>query len=48
MRYARLDQPSALGYSSAGVVIEAGALVSDLRAGDRVACAGAVTPFMLT
>lgn len=36
----RLDQPSALGYSSAGVVIEAGALVTDLRAGDRVACAG--------
>jgi predicted dehydrogenase/threonine dehydrogenase-like Zn-dependent dehydrogenase len=36
----RLDQPSAVGYSSAGVVIEAGALVSDLRVGDRVACAG--------
>jgi predicted dehydrogenase/threonine dehydrogenase-like Zn-dependent dehydrogenase len=36
----RLDQPSALGYSSAGVVVEAGALVSDLQPGDRVACAG--------
>ena len=36
----RLDQPSALGYSSAGVVLEVGARVSDLRVGDRVACAG--------
>jgi len=36
----RLDQPSPLGYSSAGVVLAAGALVSDLRPGDRVACAG--------
>jgi predicted dehydrogenase/threonine dehydrogenase-like Zn-dependent dehydrogenase len=36
----RLDQPSALGYSSAGVVIEVGPRVDDLRPGDRVACAG--------
>ena len=36
----RLDQPSSLGYSSAGVVLATGALVSDLRPGDRVACAG--------
>jgi predicted dehydrogenase/threonine dehydrogenase-like Zn-dependent dehydrogenase len=37
----RLDQPQALGYSSAGTVIEVGESVSDLRPGDRVACAGA-------
>ena len=36
----RLDQPTALGYSSAGIVVEAGGRVSDLRPGDRVACAG--------
>jgi threonine dehydrogenase-like Zn-dependent dehydrogenase len=36
----RLDQPSALGYSSAGVVMEVGARVADLRPGDRVSCAG--------
>ncbi len=36
----RLDQPSALGYSSAGVVLSVGELVSELRPGDRVACAG--------
>ena len=36
----RLDQPTALGYSSAGVVLEVGERVSDLRPGDRVACAG--------
>ena len=36
----RLDQPSPLGYSSAGVVLEVGERVSDLRPGDRVACAG--------
>jgi len=36
----RLEQPSPLGYSSAGVVLQTGPLVSDLRAGDRVACAG--------
>jgi predicted dehydrogenase/threonine dehydrogenase-like Zn-dependent dehydrogenase len=36
----RLDQPSALGYSCAGTVIELGEGVSDIRVGDRVACAG--------
>jgi predicted dehydrogenase/threonine dehydrogenase-like Zn-dependent dehydrogenase len=37
----RLDQPLALGYSSAGIVIEIGEGITDLRVGDRVACAGA-------
>jgi predicted dehydrogenase len=37
----RLDQPSSLGYSNAGVVIGVGERVADLRLGDRVACAGA-------
>jgi predicted dehydrogenase/threonine dehydrogenase-like Zn-dependent dehydrogenase len=37
----RLDQPSALGYSSAGIVVGVGEGVNDIRAGDRVACAGA-------
>jgi predicted dehydrogenase/threonine dehydrogenase-like Zn-dependent dehydrogenase len=37
----RLDQPTALGYSSAGVVMEIGEGISDLKPGDRVACAGA-------
>ena len=37
----RLDQPAALGYSSAGTVIEVGDGITDLRLGDRVACAGA-------
>lgn len=36
----RLEQPSALGYSSAGTVLAAGEGVSDLRPGDRVACGG--------
>ena len=36
----RLEQPSALGYSSAGVVLEVGARVRDLCPGMRVACAG--------
>ena len=36
----RLDQPSALGYSSAGTVIATGEGVADLNVGDRVACAG--------
>src|SRR5580658_2776607 len=37
----RLEQPSALGYSSAGMVVRVGEGVSDIRVGDRVACAGA-------
>jgi predicted dehydrogenase/threonine dehydrogenase-like Zn-dependent dehydrogenase len=37
----RLDEPSVLGYSSAGVVLAVGALVRDLAPGDRVACGGA-------
>jgi predicted dehydrogenase/threonine dehydrogenase-like Zn-dependent dehydrogenase len=36
----RLDQPSALGYSCAGTVVEVGEDISDIRLGDRVACAG--------
>ena len=37
----RLDQPGALGYSSAGTVVGVGEGVTDIRVGDRVACAGA-------
>jgi len=37
----RLDQPAVLGYSSAGTVVEIGEGITDLRVGDRVACAGA-------
>jgi predicted dehydrogenase/threonine dehydrogenase-like Zn-dependent dehydrogenase len=37
----RLDQPLALGYSSAGTVVGIGRGVTDIRVGDRVACAGA-------
>lgn len=37
----RLDQPEALGYSAAGVVLAVGSSVRDLAVGDRVACAGA-------
>jgi predicted dehydrogenase/threonine dehydrogenase-like Zn-dependent dehydrogenase len=37
----RLDQPQSPGYSSAGTVIAVGEGVTDLRPGDRVACAGA-------
>ena len=37
----RLDQPLALGYSSAGTVIGIGEGVSDIGPGERVACAGA-------
>lgn len=37
----RLDQPTALGYSSAGTIVEVGEGISDLQVGDRVACAGA-------
>lgn len=36
----RLDQPMTLGYSSAGIVLEVGAGVTDFKPGDRVACAG--------
>src|SRR3981081_1776493 len=37
----RMDQPSAPGYSSAGTVVAVGEGVTDIRTGDRVACAGA-------
>jgi predicted dehydrogenase/threonine dehydrogenase-like Zn-dependent dehydrogenase len=37
----RLDQPLALGYSSAGRVVGIGEGITDIRVGDRVACAGA-------
>jgi predicted dehydrogenase/threonine dehydrogenase-like Zn-dependent dehydrogenase len=37
----RLDQPTSLGYSSAGVVNGVGEGVTDIAVGDRVACAGA-------
>ncbi len=37
----RLDQPTALGYSSAGTVVEVGEGITDIAVGDRVACAGA-------
>jgi predicted dehydrogenase/threonine dehydrogenase-like Zn-dependent dehydrogenase len=37
----RLDQPQSVGYSSAGVVIAVGDGITDINAGDRVACAGA-------
>jgi len=37
----RLDQPSVLGYSSAGTVVGVGEGVADIGIGDRVACAGA-------
>jgi predicted dehydrogenase/threonine dehydrogenase-like Zn-dependent dehydrogenase len=37
----RLNQPSALGYSSAGTVVAVGEGVTEVNAGDRVACAGA-------
>jgi predicted dehydrogenase len=36
----RLSQPMALGYSSAGIVVEVGEGVSEFHPGDRVACAG--------
>ncbi|HET9308955.1 MAG TPA: bi-domain-containing oxidoreductase [Candidatus Sulfotelmatobacter sp.] len=37
----RLDQPQSPGYSSAGTVMAVGEGVTDIRPGDRVACAGA-------
>ena len=37
----RMDQPSTPGYSSAGTVVAVGEGVTDIRLGDRVACAGA-------
>ena len=36
----KLDQPAALGYSSAGVVLAVGSRVHDVKPGDRVACGG--------
>jgi predicted dehydrogenase len=36
----RLDQPLALGYSSAGEVIAVGEAVTEFRVGDRAACGG--------
>jgi predicted dehydrogenase/threonine dehydrogenase-like Zn-dependent dehydrogenase len=36
----RLGQPLALGYSTAGIVVDVGSQVSGFRVGDRVACAG--------
>ena len=38
--FKRLDQPMTLGYSSAGLVLEAGAGLQGFKPGDRVACAG--------
>lgn len=38
---ARLDNPTALGYSSAGIVVEVGGNISKFSPGDRVACIGA-------
>jgi predicted dehydrogenase len=37
---AKLDTPTPLGYSAAGVVIETGIDAAELRVGQRVACAG--------
>jgi predicted dehydrogenase/threonine dehydrogenase-like Zn-dependent dehydrogenase len=38
--FERLDQPIALGYSSAGIIVGLGEGMQGFRAGDRVACAG--------
>lgn len=38
--FTRLDQPQALGYSSAGVVLAVGNGVDGVRVGDLVSCAG--------
>lgn len=40
MVFSRLDTPAALGYSSAGIVVEVGNQVTNFSVGDRVACAG--------
>jgi predicted dehydrogenase/threonine dehydrogenase-like Zn-dependent dehydrogenase len=37
----RLDQPNSVGYSNSGSVVAIGEGITDLQAGDRVACAGA-------
>src|SRR5689334_21213709 len=37
----RLDQPTTPGYSSSGTVIQISQGITDLKPGDRVACAGA-------
>lgn len=37
----RLEDPSSLGYSAAGILLSTGALVRDHAPGDRVACGGA-------
>jgi len=39
--HSRLDQPLALGYSSAGTVVGIGEGITDVLVGERVACAGA-------
>ena len=36
----RLDQPMALGYSSAGTIVKLGEDMGNFKVGDRVACAG--------
>lgn len=36
----RLDNPTSLGYSSSGVVVEVGRNIHDISVGDRVACIG--------
>jgi predicted dehydrogenase/threonine dehydrogenase-like Zn-dependent dehydrogenase len=41
----RLETPTPLGYSAAGVVVEVDAVNTRLRVGDRVACAGAECAF---
>ena len=42
----RLDVPTALGYSSAGTVIEVAPDVVDISVGDRIACAARVMQCM--
>jgi predicted dehydrogenase len=38
--FSRLDQPMALGYSSAGTIVSLGRGMEDYKVGQRVACAG--------